>query len=191
VEERPFRAVKRSPSPPVVLSDSEGASRSEEESKDPDHAYRAMPIQGVLPRISAPSATDCNRADQSKRRRRDHRLAQCGPRRACALKGQALGKDEREIERRRRGTICLTVLERILDGRKSSHREAAHCVFTRGFTQGLGNSRANPPPAPARSWIRNLRLSRLFGNVFDPRKSAFIRGKLLGPDYGDFGDTGV
>jgi len=44
---------------------------------------------------------------KSKRRRRDDRLAQCGPRRASsALKGQALGKDCRETEHRRCGTVA-------------------------------------------------------------------------------------
>jgi len=39
----------------VILSDSEGASRPEEESKDPDDACCAMPHQGVLTRIDFPA----------------------------------------------------------------------------------------------------------------------------------------
>jgi hypothetical protein len=40
----------------VVLSDSEGASRSEEESKDPEAVFITMPSQGVLTRIDFPAA---------------------------------------------------------------------------------------------------------------------------------------
>jgi hypothetical protein len=47
-----------------------------------------------------------------QRRRRGHRLAQHGPRRACALKGQVLGKRKEEIIPRcrrpaRSGAECL------------------------------------------------------------------------------------
>jgi hypothetical protein len=44
-------AISAMLSPSVILSDSEEATRTEEESKDPDDAYRAMPPQGVLTRI--------------------------------------------------------------------------------------------------------------------------------------------
>jgi len=125
--------------------------------------HRASPVPSHA--TTAKPRRCCNGAGQSKRRRRGHRSAQCGPRRACALKGQALGKNEREIERRRRDTICLTVLERFWTA-ENLHVERQHTASSRADSlKDLGIPRpvegqaairikSGPQPPPAASFLR-------------------------------------